>query len=164
MVKKMYKVGDKIVYKRDVCKIDEIKENYAANQDYYVLTPLFDTDLKIKIPTNNLNLRNLITKKELEDIIDEIPNIDLIIKDNREIEYEYKNLLSTYNIKDLIPIIKTTYLRNLEREKQKKKISDIDSTYFELAEKYLYDECSVVLDKTVEETKEYFISKLKEVE
>lgn len=85
MVKKMYKVGDKIVYKRYVCKIDEIKENYAANQDYYVLTPLFDTDLKIKIPTNNLNLRNLITKKELEDIIDEIPNIDLIIKDNREI-------------------------------------------------------------------------------
>lgn len=160
----MYHIGDKIVYKRDVCSIDEIKEKYVNNQDYYVLTPVFDPDLKIKIPTNNIHLRNLITKKDIENIIEEIPSIHSIIKDSKELEYEYKNLLSTYNIKDLIPIIKTTYLRNLEREKQKKKASDIDSTYFELAEKYLYDECSIVLDKTVEETKNYFISKLKELE
>lgn len=160
----MYHIGDKIVYKRDACSIDEIKEKYVNNQDYYVLTPVFDPDLKIKIPTNNIHLRNLITKKEIESIIEEIPSIHSISKDSKELEYEYKNLLSTYNIRDLIPIIKTTYLRNLEREKQKKKASDIDSTYFELAEKYLYDECSLVLDKTVEETNNYFISKLKELE
>lgn len=160
----MYKIGDNIVYKRDVCKIDEIKEKYVNNQDYYVLRPVFEPDLKIKIPTNNLNLRNLVSKEEIEKIINEIPSVNLIIKDNKEIEYEYKNLLNSYQMKDLIPIIKTTYLRNLEREKQKKKVSDIDLTYFEIAEKYLYDECSIVLDKSIEETRNYFISKLRGLE
>ena len=160
----MYKIGDNIVYKRDVCKIDEIKEKYVNNQDYYVLRPVFEPDLKIKIPTNNLNLRNLVSKEEIEKIINEIPSVNLIIKDNKEIEYEYKNLLNSYQMKDVIPIIKTSYLRNLEREKQKKKVSDIDLTYFEIAEKYLYDECSIVLDKSIEETRNYFISKLRGLE
>lgn len=44
---------------------------------------------------------------------------------------------------------------------QNKKASDIDLTYLELAKKFLYNEYSIALDKTAEETREYFISKLK---
>ena len=43
----------------------------------------------------------------------------------------------------------------------KKKIGEKDSNYFRLAEKYLYSEFSVILNLTVEETKNYII---KEVE
>lgn len=51
-------------------------------------------------------------------------------------------------------------MRNKEREENKKKQSDKDHHYFELAEKYLYNEFSIVLNKTYEETKEYVINEV----
>ena len=45
----------------------------------------------------------------------------------------------------------------------KKKRSEKDTTYFNHAEKYLYTEFSVVLGKSYEDTKEYVISKVKEI-
>ena len=33
----MFKTGDYVVYKRDVCVIKEIKKNYFHNQDYFCL-------------------------------------------------------------------------------------------------------------------------------
>lgn len=37
------------------------------------------------------------------------------------------------------------------------KISDKDNTYFNLAEKYLYNELAISLNMTVDEVKEYII-------
>lgn len=65
---------------------------------------------------------------------------------------------------DLIKIIKTTYLRNKERTENNKKIREIDDSYFKKAEKYLYNEFSIVLNKSFEETKEYIINKVLEKE
>ena len=47
------------------------------------------------------------------------------------------------DIEDLIKIIKTAYIRNDNRLKNNKKISDKDKTYFEKAEEYLYNELSI---------------------
>ena len=54
----------------------------------------------------------------------------------------------------------TTYLRNKERIESKRKVSDKDDYYFSLAERYLYNELSIALDKTYEETKKYIIEQL----
>lgn len=78
-------------------------------------------------------------------------------------ESEYKKLISSGNYLDLIKIIKTTYIRNKNRKDAKKKISDKDKYYFDLAEKYLYSEFSIVLNKTIEETKDYVVSKVNEI-
>jgi len=45
----MYKLGDLIIYKKDVCEVSEIKEKYLHDIDYYVLTPIADKSLKIQI-------------------------------------------------------------------------------------------------------------------
>ena len=45
----------------------------------------------------------------------------------------------------------------------KKKTSDKDSNYFNRAEKYLYNELSIALNMTFDETKEYVISKVQEL-
>ena len=90
----MYKVGDYIVYKRDVCKVKEIKEKYYNNTDYYVLNPISDLSLKINVPVNNDKLlRPLITEEEVHVIINNIPNIDIIDEDDRILEVIYKDLL-----------------------------------------------------------------------
>lgn len=74
------------------------------------------------------------------------------------IENEYKALLQSGSLEDLVCIIKTTYLRNYERKQSGKKISEIDDTYFHRAEKILYNELSVSLGMNFDDTKEYVIS------
>ena len=67
----------------------------------------------------------------------------------------FTQLLNTNNHENLVKIIKTTYLRNENRINNKKKISDKDDKYFNLAEKYLYNELSISLNETIENIKEY---------
>lgn len=161
----MFKVGEYLVYRKDVCKLVDIKKNYLNNNDYYVLIQVFNDSLKIEIPISNSrgNLRSLITKEEIEAIINQIPDIEIIECDNRFIESEYKKLMTSSKHGDLVKIIKTTYLRNKERTDKKKKISDIDNNYFNQAEKYLYEEFSIVLEMSIDDTKKYVIGAVNKI-
>lgn len=145
----MYKKGDYVVYKKDVCKIKEIDD------DKYVLSPIDDDTLKITLPISNNLLRNLINKKDCEKLIKSIPNIDIIKVPDKSLENEYKKLLSSGNLEDLVKIIKTTYLRNENRLSTHKKIGEKDDNYFKKAEKLLYNELSISLGLSYEETKNY---------
>jgi CarD family transcriptional regulator len=159
----MKEVGDYVVFRKEVCKITEIKENYMKGVDYYHLVPIYDESLHLDIPvtTDKKYLRDLISEKELHDLIKKIPFIECIKCDDKTLENRYKELLNSGNLEDYIRIIKTTYSRNQERILNKKKISDKDNYYFNLAEKYLYNEFGVILNKNFEETKEYIFSCLK---
>lgn len=158
----MFKINDYVVYKKEVCKIIDIRKNHMNNMDYYILIPVFDESLKIDVPTNNRCgfLRELLSKDEVLKIIKNIPNIKEIETNDRMIENEYKILLQNGTHEDLIKIIKTTYLRNKNRLNQNKKISETDDKYFKLAERYLYSEFSIILNMNLEETKEFIINKL----
>lgn len=162
----MYKVNDYLVYGKDVCKVCEIEEKKFNDEDYYLLRPLKDSSLKIEVPVSDKanKIRALITKEELETIIKEIPDIPLIESDEKFIEAEYKSLLSNPSHKNLIRIIKTTYLRNKKRLDNNKKTTDKDTKYFELAEEYLYNEFSVVLGYDYEQTKNYIITQVNKLE
>jgi len=151
-----------IIYKKEVCLIEDTIKNYLNQTDYYLLSPITDYSLKIKIPTNNKDLRPLVTKEFVEKIIDKINSIEPININNKKMEEYYRELMSSGTHEDLIKIIKTTYLRNKERLDNNKKTTDKDNYYFNLAENYLYNEFSVVLNLSYEETKEYVINKVTE--
>ena len=156
----MFKKGDLIVYKKDVCIVEEVKDKYINNLDYYILSPTTDKSLKIQVPTTNNAIRNLITKEQIEEIIKNIKNIDILKTDTKNLENNYKQLMKTGTHKDLIKIIKTTYLRNKERLDNGKKNTDKDIYYFNQAETYLYNEFSAVLELSYEETKNYIINQV----
>ena len=145
----MYKVNDYVVYKRNVCKIKEVKNNL------YVLNPIDDESLIITISKDNNSIRNIITKEESLNLINSIPNIDIIKANDKLIENEYKNLLNSGRLEDLVKIIKTTYLRNKVRIDNKKKIGEKDDNYFKKSEKLLYNELSISLNLSYEDTKKY---------
>lgn len=154
----MYKKGQYIVYRHDVCLIKDIKENKVKKATYYVMSPLDDKSLTIDFPTEDkMNLlRNVISTDEAKELIKKIPEISPLEDINeKNIESKYKELLKTGNYEDLIKIIKTTYLRNEDRINNKKKISEKDDSFFKLAEKYLYNELSISLNMSVEEVKNY---------
>ena len=156
----MYKVNDLLVYKKDVCVVEEIKPKYLRDTDYYVLSPLTDKSLKLQVPTTSNAIRDLIKKEKIEGIIQSIPNIEVIKSDAKTLEADYKLLMQNGTHEDLIKIIKTIYLRNKERLDNNKKTTDKDNYYFNQAELYLYNEFSVVLNLTYDETKQYIIDKL----
>ena len=162
----MHKVDDYVMYKKDVCKIREIRKNKINGNDYYILVPVDDESLVIETPVDNRMgfIREIISKKNAEKLIEEIPNIEPVnVISNAYIDKVYKELLYKGTYEDLIKIIKTAYLRNDERAKNKKKLSDKDSTYFNKAEKYLYNELSISLGMNYNETKEYVINKVQEL-
>ena len=161
----MYKIDDYVMYRHDVCKIKDIRENKLTGKTYYVMTPLDDESLIIDIPVEDKMgfLRDIISKEEAEKLISNIPCIEPLngISD-KDLVFLYKELINTGTHENLIKIIKTTYLRNEERINNNRKISEKDNTYFKLAEKYLYNELSISLDMTVDEVKNYIIKVVNE--
>ena len=152
----MYKKDQYVVYKHDVCKIKNIKEN--KGNTYYVMTPIDDDSLIIDIPTDNKNgfLRDIISKENAINLIKKISKIKPIENINeKNLEGQYKEMLKNNDYESLIKIIKTTYLRNEYRLKNKKKITEKDNAYFELAEKYLHNELAISLNMSLEEVKNY---------
>lgn len=152
----MFKVNDFLIYKKDVCKVKEIFTYEPKNITYYALVPIDDLSLTISVPIDTKLIRPIISKKEVEQIIESIPSINPIDNINdKMIEQEYKSLFNSGTMEDLIRIIKTAYTRNDNRLKDNKKISERDDNYFKKAEKLLYNEFAVALNKSYEETKAY---------
>lgn len=159
----MHQINDYVIYKKEVCKIKEIKEDKRLGT-CYVLSSLNDPSLTITLQKEKGEtlIRRLMTKEEMDCFIEEIPKISKIECESKLIEQEYRKLFHSEDLKDLIKIIKTAYERNDERLKNNKKASEKDTHYFEKAEKCLYQEFSIILGITYEEAKEYVIFKVKE--
>lgn len=157
----MYKTNDYIVYGKDVCKICDIEKKKFNNEDYYLLKPLKDLSLNISVPVSDKanKIRPIISEEEAEKIVNNISNIPQLEVNTKNLDETFKSLLELGKPEDLIKIIKTTYLRN-------KKHAGIETTnernniYFNLAEEYLYNEFSIALGFSFEETKRYIIDRV----
>lgn len=160
----MFNIGDYVVYKREICKINEIKKNYVRGMDYYSMSNVNDVSLIINVPINSPLLRHIISKEEALDIINKIASIDVNVVDDKRLENEYKELMKSDKIEDLIKIIKITYRRCEDRAKSGKKISEKDDNYFKKAESIFYSEMSLALNMSYDEAKEYIINNLKNIE
>lgn len=156
----MYKIGDYVIYLKDVCKIFDIKEKYMNDTDYYILVPMNDESLKLSVPVTNETLRNLPSLNEVNAMLDNICNISVLTEENKQLEDEYKKLISSGSYEDLIKVMKTAYLRNKKRLDNKRSISSKDKNYMEMAEKHLIPELAIVLDMSIDETEQYVINKL----
>lgn len=157
----MLKVGDYVIYQEQVCQIKEQKINEFTKLESFILVPVTDSSLKLNVPVNNPNIKNLMTKEEIKNLIALMPSIPLIDIEDKLLENEYKRLYHSGSKEDLIRIIKTTYKRNQDRLNNNKKISEKDNKYFTLAENLLYSEIATVFGISLEEAKEYILANVK---
>ena len=156
----MYQINDYLKYGKDVCRVKEIEEKKFNDQDYYLLVPVKDETLKIEIPVTSDKVQDLISKDKWESLLDKIPEIETIELEEKFMESEYKRLMSTGEYEPPMRVIKTTYLRNKIRKQNNKKLAEKDINYFQQAEDNLFNEFSVVLGKSYDDTKNYIINKL----
>ena len=154
----MSNVGYYVIYQEQGCQITEQKINEFTNLESFILVPVTDSSLKLNVPVNNPNIKNLMTKEEIKNLIALMPSIPLIDIEDKLLENEYKRLYHSGSKEDLIRIIKTTYKRNQDRLNNNKKISEKDNKYFTLAENLLYSEIATVFGISLEEAKEYILA------
>lgn len=163
----MFKVNDYVVYNSTgVCRIiDTIREKDINDNDteYYVLQPVYDDNLTIKIPLNSLKvlMRNIITKDEVLALIDSMPEKESIwINDDRERNALFKAVLRTSESEGWVKLIKTIYLEKQKRIVLGKKISKTDEDIMKVAEKNLNEEFAVALNISPEAVVSYILERI----
>ncbi|MBU5314880.1 CarD family transcriptional regulator [Clostridium bornimense] len=163
----MFKIGDYIMYGvTGVCKVtDIIKEKYFNNEeDYYVLEPVYattETIIKIPVANKKVFMRNIISKEDIDNLIEEMPlEKEVWIDDERERNYKFKSMVRSGDYKQWSTLIKTIFLKREEKKLEGKKITQEDERLFKSAEKLLNEEIATILHILPDEVPKYIQSNI----
>lgn len=165
----MFKIGDQVAhYKEGVCEVTNIGKLDMRCSDrkkeYYTLKPLYDGAGTLYMPVGGeeRQLRKVISSNEARELIDDMPNIDILsVSDEKRREVMYKEALFQNQCRAWISLIKTSYLRKKERIAVGKKVINVDDRYLNSAEKFLYGELAVALDIPKDKVQQYITEKMK---
>ena len=166
----MFEIGEYIIYgNTGVCRVGEVKKMAAPgskdDQLYYALEPVYDKGCRLFTPVDNqkVKMRPVLTKKEADELIDQIKDIDILwVQDEKNREQIYKDAIRTCSCVEWVRIIKTLYLRKESRLAAGKKVTSSDAKYLHLAEDSLYGELSVVMGIPRDEMESYITKRVRE--
>ncbi len=164
----MFKKDDIVMYaSQGVCKITDIVTQEVCNEssEYYVLQPVYSNTARVYVPVSNENLTNkmrrVLSKEELNEMIDNIPEVASEWIENEHIRKEhYKEIISGSDRASLICMIRELYLHREALAKQGKKLHASDERFFKEAEKILYEEFALVLNIDTKEVLTYIKNRL----
>lgn len=157
--------GSGVCIVKDICVPGHMRK-MDPDRQYYRLQPLYDANSVIYTPIDNpkSTLRRLLTRKEAEALIGQIPRLEpLSIQDDKSREEKYRQALRTNDCHEWIRVIKTVYLRNETRKSEGKKTNQVDEKYFQLAENLLYGELAVPLGLPREQVRDNIIEQISAV-
>ena len=164
----MYAKGDYIHQTTNgLCRIEEITTLEIAGVDrnrlYYRLWPVGSRGSTVFIPVEKSEgtTRYAMTEEEAKALIAEIPSIETLwIPDEKARERAYKEALLSMDCRSWVKIIKTLYLRRLDRHARGQKVTSKDEQYLRRAEDRLYGELALALGKKKEDMETYIIEQV----
>lgn len=164
----MFAAGDYVVYgQTGICQVMDVTtmkmDGVPKDRLYYVLRPDGKKDGRIYTPVENnkLAMRRMMTKEEAEQLIDDIPQLEILNIPNDKLREEcYKECLKSCESRELVRMIKTIHGRNKERMSRGKKGTSMDERYIKMAEDSLYGELSVLLKMPRQEVKFYILDRV----
>jgi len=150
----VFKINDVLVYgTQGVCKIVDIEEKSISGtkKKYYVLKPSDEKGPTIFAPVDNEHvlkkMRKLLSKKEIDNLIDSMPDKDPTwISNENERKEQYKSIIASGDHLELIKLIKALYAHKKAREADGRRLHMSDERFFKEAEQLLYDEFQYVLN------------------
>lgn len=168
----MFEVGEFIFYGlQGVCKVTDIGNpgipGIPKERVYYTLEPSRSPGDKIFTPVDNKKtvIRPIISKEKAMELIDGMDEIETFtVQDERKREYYYKDAIKKCDCRELVKIIKTTYLRKKSRTAAGKKATADDEKYFKIAEETLYGELAIALGMKPEGVKTFILERIKQTE
>jgi len=165
---RMFEKGEYVVYGTSgVCKVEDITtmnlEGISKEKLFYILSPLGQSGGRIFTPVDNQKtlMRPILSLEEARDLIKDIPQIEgLWIVNDKQREETYRKCMRDCDCRGWIKIIKTLYLRKIERTAQGKKVTATDEKYLKLAENHLYSELSIPLEIPKERMEAYITEQI----
>ncbi|ETA81496.1 CarD family transcriptional regulator [Youngiibacter fragilis] len=150
----MFNKGDMMIYSsHGICLVDDICSNrfQGVDKDYYVLHPIADRKLTIRIPVDNksVTMLELIEEEEAEKIIDSFSKPGRSwIEINNERNQIYSETVRTGNRKDIAAIVNTLMRRKYSAEQAGRKFSDKDRKLLNVVQGILFTELAISLSTT----------------
>ncbi len=149
----MLEKGHVFVYGANgVCRVEDIciRDYGAGKKEYYILQPVFDNRSSLSVPVESpvfsSHARELLSKGEVLEIIDNLPNAETEwIRDDKERIETFRALLEGGARKDIATLIRNLYLHKKELAEKGKKLRSSDEAIMQRAEKLLYGEFAWVL-------------------
>lgn len=164
----MFEKGEFVIYETaGVCQVMDVTtiKMDGAQKDrlYYILRPVKESGSSIYCPVDNtkVHIRRIMNRQEAEDLLNEIPDAEeLWIPNEKMREDKYREAIRSCDAHRYVQIIKTLYLRRIERMAEKKKITSTDEKYLRVAEDALYAELSIPLQIPKERMSDYIADRL----
>ena len=157
----MFKINDYVVYGQNgVCMIEDIEKMMLKDeeQEFYILAPINNKKMTIKIPVNNktMSIRELMSKNEVMNLIECISKKETIdIDDFRKKNQEYKLIIRSGDGLEIIKVINSINLEKDEKASIGKRINKTEDDMLMSAKKQLYQEISIVLGIDINEVEDY---------
>lgn len=164
----MFKENDIVVYgSQGVFKITGIEEQkiYGDFKKYFVLKPMNNKGATCYVPTWNekawSKMRKVMTQKEVNDLIDSIPNKEPIwIANENDRKEAYKRILASGDQATIISMLQALFSHKQERESEGKRLHMSDEHFVREAEQLLYIEWQYVLNLDKAELMAYILNRL----
>ena len=165
----MFKVNDVIVYGlQGVCQIVDVEEKIISGEkkEYFVLKTINDKEATLYVPVDNeyvlKKMRYLLTKDEIDSLIDTMPDINPVwIANDNERKEHYRKVIECGDHLEMIKIIKAVNDHKKECKAKHKRLHMTDIRFSNDAERLLCSEFQYVLKlDSREELKEYIVSRI----
>lgn len=168
----MLEVGDYTMYgSNGICRVTNIGclDINCIDKDklFYTLQPVYEKGSTVYTPVDKAKfvMRNIISKEEAWELINDIPNIPLFLEEtDRLLDLKLKESMKKYDCREWVKVIKTIFAKKEERNIHGKKISNTDEKYIQSAEDFLFNELSITLKITKEEVEDLIVERLKLIE
>ena len=166
----MYKEGDLIIYGGDgVCKVVSIGPAPFSSLDqtklYYTLAPLYRSGT-VYAPTDvSVTMRPILTEEEALALIRRIPSMEpeqLSFSGSREAQQGYKAMLQTYDIENLVKLIRIIYTKNAQAIASKRSYSHVEERFLKRAQELLHGELAAALHIPVGEVAAFITNTVKD--
>lgn len=165
----MFQVNDFIIYGNNgSCKVTDIRHEKDFNgnlREYYILQPVYLKTSTIMTPVDNTKvvMRVILGEDEANNLISSIADSEIPWVDNDKVRNkEYRDLSRTCDSENWIQLIRTLYVKKLEKISDGKKLSQADEIIMQSVEKLLFGEIAISLQMELDKVKELVIGKIEE--
>ncbi|MBQ8435986.1 MAG: hypothetical protein IJX24_08290 [Oscillospiraceae bacterium] len=162
-----YNVGDHVVYcSGEICLVDGIVNRCfdGINEiEYYKLIPVNTNKSSYYIPCENCEtkVRNLLTKEEIYELIDEMPNMSAQwCEDKNKRKVLFHSVLRSDDYHKLIEMMHSIYVQRESQREKGKKLLAADERAMNDAEHMIHQEFAFVLGISENEVEEFIEKRL----
>ena len=150
----MFSINDVVMYTTyGICKISDIIDMSFGGKTnkYYILHPLSESKTELTIPVDNpmtkLRLHPLLSEGEINDLIHQIPFLDVywIDRDNDR-KVKFGEIVKSGDRKETLRLIKCIKYHAHDIKDKGRKLHATDESAMKDAEKLILDEFSYVLN------------------